>query len=194
MSNFFAIKNQYQVSLTNAWNMINWDLVKILSDDLKSAWKSGKQVFICGNGGSATNANHLANDFLYGISPEDGKGMKVHSLCANVAVITCLANDTGYENIFSKQLIALANANDILIVFSGSGNSPNVVEAIRQANAIGMKTHAILGFEGGKCKELVDNPIHIPIHNMQVAEDFQMMIGHILMLDLKGKTEKWVTD
>ena len=129
MSNLFAIKNHYQISLTNAWNMINWDLVKNLSDDLKSAWKSGKQVFICGNGGSATNANHLANDFLYGISPKDGKGMKVHSLCANIAVNTCLANDTGYENIFSNQLSTLAESKDILIVFSGSGNSPNVVEA-----------------------------------------------------------------
>ena len=187
MNNLFAIIDHYQNSLSNAWNKIDWHLVKILSDDLKSAWKSGTQVFICGNGGSATNANHLANDFLYGISPEDGKGMKVHSLCANVAVNTCLANDTGYENIFSKQLIALANVNDILIVFSGSGNSPNVVEAIRKANAIGMKTHAILGFDGGKCKELAGNAIHIPIDNMQVAEDFQMIIGHILMLDLKER-------
>jgi len=189
LSNLFAIKNHYQISLTNAWNMINWDLVKNLSDDLKSAWKSGKQVFICGNGGSATNANHLANDFLYGISPKDGKGMKVHSLCANIAVNTCLANDTGYENIFSNQLSTLAESKDILIVFSGSGNSPNVVEALLKAHDMGMKTHAILGFDGGKCKELADNPIHIPIENMQVAEDFQMMIGHILMLDLKGKNE-----
>ena len=189
MSNLFAIKNHNQISLTNAWNMINWDLVKNLSDDLKSAWKSGKQVFICGNGGSATNANHLANDFLYGISPKDGKGMKVQSLCANIAVNTCLANDTGYENIFSNQLSTLAESKDILIVFSGSGNSPNVVEALLKAHDMGMKTHAILGFDGGKCKELADNPIHIPIDNMQVAEDFQMMIGHILMLDLKGKNE-----
>jgi len=135
--------------------MINWDLVKILSDDLKSEWKSGTQVFICGNGGSA---NHLAND-------------------------------TGYENIFPKQLIALANANDILIVFSGSGNSPNVFEGVRMAKTLGMKTHAILGFDGGKCKELADNPIHTPIDNMHVTEDFQMMIGHILILYLKRKTE-----
>ena len=96
MNNLLQIKDHYQISLEKAWNEINWDLVKNLSEDLKSAWKSGNQVFICGNGGSATNANHLANDFLYGISPEDGKGMKVHSLCTNVAVTTCLANDTGY--------------------------------------------------------------------------------------------------
>ena len=187
MNNLLQIKDHYQISLEKAWNEINWDLVKNLSEDLKSAWKSGTQVFICGNGGSATNANHLANDFLYGISPKDGKGMKVHSLCTNVAVTTCLANDTGYENIFSNQLSTLAESKDILIVFSGSGNSPNVVEALLKAHGMGMKTHAILGFDGGKCKELAGNAIHIPIDNMQVAEDFQMMIGHILMLDLKGK-------
>jgi D-sedoheptulose 7-phosphate isomerase len=130
----------------------------------------------------------LANDFLYGISPVEGKGMKIHSLTANIAVNTCLANDTGYENIFSNQLSALADNDDILIVFSGSGNSQNIVEAIRMAKNLGMKTHAILGFDGGKCKELVDNPIHIPIDNMQIAEDFQMMIGHIIMMDLKERS------
>jgi D-sedoheptulose 7-phosphate isomerase len=129
----------------------------------------------------------LANDFLYGISPKNGLGLKVHSMTANIAINTCLANDTGYENIFSKQLTVLANRNDILIVFSGSGNSPNVIKAIEQGNSMGMKTHAILGFDGGKCKELANNAIHIPTESMQIAEDFQMIIGHILMLDLKDR-------
>ena len=177
--------NNYIKSINSIWDRIDWGRVKTLSKDLSSAWKSGTRVFICGNGGSASNANHLANDFLYGISPVEGKGMKVHSLTANIAVNTCLANDTGYENVFSGQLSALAVANDILIAFSGSGNSQNIVEAINMARILGMKTHAILGFDGGKCKELVDNPIHIPIDNMQIAEDFQMMIGHIIMMDLK---------
>ena len=187
MNHLFEIKDNYRVLLNKGWEGVDWNLVKILSDDLKSAWQSGSQVFICGNGGSAANANHLANDFLYGISPENGLGLKIHSLSANIAVNTCLANDTGYENIFSKQLVTLANANDILIVFSGSGNSPNIVEAIRKANKMGIKTHAIVGFDGGKCKELARNPIHIPIDNMQVAEDFQMIIGHILMMELKRR-------
>lgn len=187
MEQINKIVKTYLNSIHTTWDKVDWAKVQILSNDLFDAWKSGNKVFACGNGGSASNANHLANDFLYGISPEDGKGMKVHSLTANVAVNTCLANDTGYENIFSNQLSALADAHDILIVFSGSGNSPNVVEAIRVANTLGMKTHAILGYDGGKCKELADNPIHIPINNMQVAEDFQMMIGHILMTDLKGR-------
>ena len=187
MEKFYKTVKDYLQSIDFTWERIDWERVKVLSNDLFHGWQSGSKVFVCGNGGSAANANHLANDFLYGISPEKGKGLKVHSLTANTAVNTCLANDTGYENIFSNQLSALADAHDILIVFSGSGNSPNVVEAIRMANTLGMKTHAILGFDGGKCKELADNPIHIPIDNMQVAEDFQMMIGHILMMDLKGR-------
>ena len=187
MEQFYKTAKDYLQSIDSTWERVDWERVKNLSNDLFDAWKSGAKVFICGNGGSASNANHLANDFLYGISPEDGKGLKVHALTANIAVNTCLANDTGYENIFSNQLSTLADTNDILIVFSGSGNSPNVVEAIRKANGVGMKTHAILGFDGGKCKELAGNAIHIAIDNMQVAEDFQMMIGHILMLDLKGR-------
>lgn len=186
MNNLSQIKEHYQTAISSAWDFIDWDLVKNLSDDLKSAWNGGSQVFICGNGGSAANANHLANDFLYGISPKDGKGLKVHSLVANIAINTCLANDTGYENIFSNQVNALASTNDILIALSGSGNSPNIIQAIKRSKAIGMKTHAILGFDGGKCKEIVDNAIHIPIDNMQIAEDIQMMIGHCLMLYLRG--------
>lgn len=189
MKNLTAKERFYFKSISSTWKKIDWEKVNILSNDLLNARKIGSKVFICGNGGSAANANHLANDLLYGISPEEGKGIKVHSLCANIAVNTCLANDTGYENIFSNQLSTLAESKDILIVFSGSGNSPNVVEAIRMANTLGMKTHAILGFDGGECKELADNPIHITIDNMQVAEDFQMIIGHILMLDLKEKNE-----
>ena len=91
----------YKEKLDLVWNSINHHQIERLEEDLLSAWKNDKSVFICGNGGSAANANHLANDLLYGINP-DGKGIKVHSLCANSSINTCLANDTGYENVFSK--------------------------------------------------------------------------------------------
>lgn len=194
MNNIFQLQGNYFNSIESIWKNIDWNIVEFLSNELFDAWNSNSQVFLCGNGGSASNANHLANDLLYGISPDEGKGIKVHSLTANIAINTCLANDRGYENIFSKQLSALAVKNDILIVLSGSGNSPNVIEAIYKAKSIGMKTHAIIGFDGGKCKELADNTIHIPIDHMQVAEDFQIMIGHILMLDLKERGKKWATE
>ena len=185
MKKIFDQAENYLNSINEAWEALDWALVQILLDDLHKAWTSGSKVFICGNGGSAANANHLANDLLYGISPSDEKGLHFHSLASNMAVNSCLANDTGYSNIFSKQLGVLGQKNDILIVFSGSGNSPNVVEAIKKAKTLGINTHAIVGFDGGKCKKYADNAIHIPLDNMQIAEDFQMMIGHILMLELK---------
>lgn len=148
---------------------------------MKDAWKNGNSIYFCGNGGSAGNAIHLANDFIYGAGKKNGRGIRVEALSANPAVLTCLANDVGYEAIYSEQLKVKANPGDVLVVLSGSGNSPNVVQAIRTGNALGMKTCAILGFSGGKCKELAQLPIHFAIDDMQIAEDLQLSVGHICM-------------
>jgi len=173
----------YKEKIDLAWNSIDHHQIERLENDLLSAWKNDKSVFICGNGGSAANANHLANDLLYGINP-NGKGIKVHSLCANSSVNTCLANDTGYENVFSRQLNTLGAQDDLLIALSGSGNSQNVVNALKEARNIGIKTCAILGFDGGKCCKLADTVIHFQIDDMQVSEDFQIIIGHMLSKSL----------
>lgn len=148
---------------------------------LRSAWESGNCIYLCGNGGSAGNAIHLANDLLYGAGVKNGKGLRVEALTANSAVITCLANDIGYDEIFAEQLRVKAVAGDVLIVLSGSGNSSNIVRALEVGNAIGMKTFAVLGYSGGKCKELAQHPLHFAIDDMQVAEDLQLIIGHMCM-------------
>jgi D-sedoheptulose 7-phosphate isomerase len=113
----------------------DWSGVAALAEDMLECWRTGRRVFLCGNGGSAANAVHLANDFLYGVAKRSGGGMKVHALTANPAVVTCLANDVGYEHIFSEQLAVQAQAGDLLIALSGSGNSPNIVSAIERAGA-----------------------------------------------------------
>ncbi len=166
-----------QKSLANA----EWSCVEQLASDIYDCWLKKKQVFICGNGGSAGNSVHLVNDFLYGIAKRPGGGLRAHSLSANPAVITCLANDIGYEKIFSEQLSVLANPGDLLIVLSGSGNSPNIVAALNQAKAMNVKSYAILGFDGGKCKKLADVPIHFDVGDMQISEDLQLIVGHMLM-------------
>jgi D-sedoheptulose 7-phosphate isomerase len=102
-------------------------------------------------------------------------------LSSNAAVITCLANDIGYENIYSEQLRVKANQGDVLIALSGSGNSQNIVNAINMGNSIGMVTYALLGFSGGVCKKIVAHPIHFEINDMQVAEDLQLIVGHVVM-------------
>jgi D-sedoheptulose 7-phosphate isomerase len=185
--NFQQIVNSYQERLDLAFRALPVSAVEELLGAFSEAWNQGKTIYLCGNGGSAGNAIHLANDFTYGAGVTRGIGLRIEALPANAAVLTCLANDIGYDQIYSEQLRVKANSGDILVVFSGSGNSPNVINALEQGNTIGMKTFAILGYTGGKCRDLAQVPIHIPIDDMQIAEDMQLIIGHILMQSLCGK-------
>jgi D-sedoheptulose 7-phosphate isomerase len=145
------------------------------------AWRQGNSIYFCGNGGSAGNAIHLANDFIYGAGIKFGKGLRVEALSANSAVLTCLANDIGYDQIFAEQIRVKGRSGDVLVVLSGSGNSPNIIKALEVGNALGLVTFAILGFDGGRAKNLAQHPIHIPVQDMQIAEDLQLIIGHICM-------------
>ena len=164
------------------------DLVDELAAAFQRAWDEKKTVYLCGNGGSAGNAVHLANDFTYGVGAQRGIGMRIEALPANPSVITCLANDIGYENIFAEQLRVKADPGDVLVVFSGSGNSPNVVKALEMGNSLGMQTFAVLGYSGGKCKTIAQHPIHFPVDDMQIAEDLQLIIGHMVMQRLCGSS------
>jgi D-sedoheptulose 7-phosphate isomerase len=153
--------------------------------EFASARERGATIFLAGNGGSAANANHLATDLIYGANAQ-GKGtFRVHSLSANASVMTCLGNDTGYENIFAKQLEALAQSGDLLLIFSGSGNSPNIVRVLESARSHKITSIAFLGYDGGKAKGLCDHALHFPIHDMQVAEDLHMIAGHLLLKALQ---------
>jgi D-sedoheptulose 7-phosphate isomerase len=147
------------------------------------------RVFLCGNGGSAANANHWANDLIYGAAKGGRGGVRAHSLSANTSVLMCLANDTGYENIFSGQLEVLASPGDILVALSGSGNSPNILRALEAGNRLGLETWAIVGFDGGKALEMARYAIHFPVHDMQMAEDLQMVVCHILTKQLARSLE-----
>ena len=179
MSDVF-FKN-YTNSLSSALQKVDLSVVTNLAKDILACWNSGNQVFLCGNGGSAGNASHLANDLIYGVAKSKGKGIKAISLNANVSVITCLANDVGYDSIFSEQLAVLANPNDILIALSGSGNSSNIIEVIKEAKMMNVKSYAILGVDGGECKKIANHSIHMEINDMQLSEDFQLIVGHMLM-------------
>ncbi len=173
--------DDYAQRLRQALSLPAIDEVPLLAEAFRTAWGTKKTIYMCGNGGSAGNANHLANDFTYGAGVEHGIGLRIESLSANPSVLTCLANDIGYENIYSEQLRVKANAGDVLVVLSGSGNSSNVVKALEMGNDLGMQTFAVLGFSGGVCKKIVQHPIHFAIDDMQIAEDLQLIIGHMIM-------------
>lgn len=177
----------YKNRMIEALNSPTMNEISKLAAAFESAWSQNKTIYLCGNGGSAGNANHLANDFTYGAGISKGIGLRVESLSANPSVITCLANDIGYGEIYSEQLRVKADAGDVLVVFSGSGNSLNVVRALEVGNLKGMETFAILGFNGGKCKQIAKHPIHFDVNDMQIAEDLQLVIFHMVMQHLAGQ-------
>lgn len=181
----FVVK--YLATLDRAIRAHDWADVGVMADAIEACWRENRQVFLCGNGGSAANAIHLANDLLYGVDKPAGRGLRVTALPANQAVMTCLANDVAYAEVFAQQLIALAQPGDLLVVLSGSGNSPNIVRALEQARVLGLRSFAILGYSGGKCLKLADHAIHFPVDDMQVAEDLQMTVGHMIMQRLCGR-------
>lgn len=182
------IFRKYSTDLSELLRSFDWESLASLANALLRAWKCGNMVYVCGNGGSAGNANHITNDFTYGIAP-NSNGLRIESLNANASVLTCLANDLSYEHVFSRQLKTRGQKDDILIVLSGSGNSPNILEALEAAEEIKMKTFAILGFDGGKAKALADESIHFAINDMQISEDCQLIVGHMLMKYLKEQAK-----
>lgn len=177
----------YSRRLSRTLDEKDWSAVARLAHDLEDARDAKRQVFLCGNGGSAANAQHIANDLVYGAKQNSGIGLRAHALSANQSVITCLANDTGYANIFSGQLEVLAGSGDLLIVLSGSGNSANIITALETAKRLGLKSWAILGYSGGRALQLADDAVHFCIDDMQIAEDCQLVVGHMLMRYLCGK-------
>ena len=181
MSDPTAHFQQYAQRLSSLMAAMDWAPVVTLARDLADCTTSRRQVFICGNGGSAANGVHLANDFLYGIAKKPGSALRATSLSANSAVISCLANDLGYDRVYEVQLAELASRGDLLIVLSGSGNSPNILKALQQAERMGVTSYAILGYDGGAAKALADVPIHFPLEDMQIAEDMQLIVGHMMM-------------
>lgn len=140
-----------------------------------------KQVLLCGNGGSAGNAIHLANDFQYAMVKGAGRRLRVEALPSNAAVMTCLANDVSYDEVFAEQIRMKGGPGDMLVALSGSGNSPSVVLALEAANQLGMKTVAVVGFSGGRARDLAQVPVHFAVDDMQIAEDLQLIVGHVCM-------------
>ena len=145
-----------------------------LKEMLLGIKKNGKKVIIAGNGGSAAMASHVTVDFT--------KQGGIRTVNFNEAdLITCFANDYGFEHWVAKAIEFYGDENDMLILISSSGNSPNVVRALEVANKRGMTTAAVLGYSGGLCLGLADMSVHFEVDDMQIAEDLQLIVGHMCM-------------
>ena len=147
---------------------------------LSAAREAGRQIFLCGNGGSATTASHFANDLGKGASCGHDKRFRVLALTDNVSWITALANDTDYSQIFVEQLKNYARPEDLLIAFSGSGNSPNVLEVVQWANQNSILTVGITGRPGGKLGELARYPVFVESSHMGHIEEGHFLIQHLV--------------
>lgn len=153
---------------------------------MENARLTGKRIFICGNGGSASTAAHLECDFNKGISYEQAVKYDIECLSDNVPMMMAIANDVGYDNIFVVPLRNKLKKGDVLIGISGSGNSENVVRAFAYANEIGAETIAFTGYSGGKLKAMAKHNIHVAVDNMQIAEDVHLILNHMMMFILSG--------
>ena len=147
---------------------------------LLAAYRARRWIFCCGNGGSASIANHLVCDHVKGTATDTRLRPRVVSLSSNVELLTALANDIEYDEVFVRQLGALAEPGDVLITISSSGDSENVVRAIRWAKDHGLVTIAFAGFAGGRTKALADVALHCESDNYGVTEDLHQSIMHVL--------------
>lgn len=181
---------QRELSKVDAASIQRW------SDALFSAWQGQKQVFIIGNGGSGTTASHLAEDLAKGTIPdaslndEEFPRLRVQSLTDNVGWIMAVGNDLAYDQIFVQQLMNLAQPGDLLIAISGSGNSPNILNAVDWANRHGVKTFGLTGYSGGQLQGMQQDGIHVALDDMGMVESIHLGIHHWVLNDLFARINR----
>jgi D-sedoheptulose 7-phosphate isomerase len=161
------------------------EIIKAI-DMIIEAFNKKKKILLCGNGGSAADAQHLATEFVIRLNPKIQRpALPAIALTSDTSLITAGANDIGYENVFSRSVEALGDSGDILIGLSTSGNSESVNNAFRKARERGMKTIALLGKDGGKSKELVDLAVIVPSSDTQRIQEGHITIGHIIFQEVE---------
>ena len=171
--------------LSKVSKKINFNLVNDLSNLLSNYYSSDNNIFVCGNGGSAAISNHFICDHLKGTSLNTNLLPKIISLSSNLEIITAIANDIKYDEIFSFQLSRLARQGDCLITISSSGNSENIIKAIKWAKKNKLKTVSLNGFDGGRAKRISDISINVPCNNYGIVEDLHQSIMHILAQSIR---------
>ncbi len=163
------------------------EAVRAIAPILVRARAAGRTVFFFGNGGSASTAAHFVVDLSKVAARGPGRRIKCVSLSDNVPSMTAWANDADYSRVFAEPLRVLAEPGDVAIAISGSGNSPNVLEAVKVAKEIGVTTIGLTGIGGGKLKGMVDVPVVVPSNSMQHTEDVHVTLLHLLTAYLRDE-------
>jgi D-sedoheptulose 7-phosphate isomerase len=165
--------------------------IRAICDVLFAAWEDRRKILVFGNGGSASLASHLACDLGKGTSKpaDDRKRVRVVSLVDNIPLMTAWANDTDYSQVFAEQLRNLVDPEDVCFAISGSGNSPNVLNALQVGREAGAITVGISGFAGGRMTHWCDYLAVVPSDNMQIIEDLHLSMAHSIFTVLKSRIE-----
>jgi D-sedoheptulose 7-phosphate isomerase len=178
----------YTETLQRALLSVSWEQLDLAISAILDVRGHGRALFVAGNGGSAAIADHLLCDWVKGTHTETKPPIHVHSLVASTALLTACANDFGYEVAFSRQLEMGGQNGDLLLTISASGNSPNILAAMRAASGMAIKTIAFTGFNGGKAREIADISIHVDAHNYGVVEDAFQALMHNLAQYIYGNS------
>jgi len=189
MVNTINFSKQYFKKIKEIINNLDSKKIQKIVEILFDAYKNNKQIFVLGNGGSAANSSHFACDLAKGtlenVYDDNERRFRAISLTDNIAIATAFGNDLSFEDIFCQQLRNLVNEGDVVIGISASGNSANVIKAIKYAKKCGAKTIGLLGFRtGGKLRDLVDYEITVQDDHYGRIEDIHLMLAHFIVSSL----------
>jgi D-sedoheptulose 7-phosphate isomerase len=178
---------RYLSYLNGLMQNLDMDVVSVIVEEMERVSNQGKTLYLIGNGGSAATASHYANDLRIGIRSHQRFHLKAVSLADNLSLLTALANDEGYDNIFVQQLEGVLDPDDIVMAFSVSGNSENVIQAMMFSRMIGATTIGLTGFDGGKLRKITDINLHVPTLEGEYGpvEDVFSIIGHLIYSFMK---------
>ena len=181
--------DQFLSEMCSIVDKIDRDKIDQIAEALFDTWSRGKRMYLMGNGGSASTASHLVNDFGKCTVMPGRKRFKVMGLTDNTALITALVNDNGFDNLYSEQLLNFIEPGDLLVGFSAHGGSgkdkaglwsQNLLKAYLIAKEHGVKTIGFSGYDGGAMKEICDLCLVVPVHNTQHVENFHLSVGHLI--------------
>ena len=183
--------NDYKLKLNALYELINFEDLEKITTQIIEAYKNGKTIYVAGNGGSAATASHYQVDFGFFVRYFKKKRIKIRSLTDHSPLMTAIGNDNSYEQIFTQQMQDVFNQGDILIAISASGNSMNLVKAVEYANELGGISIGLIGFDGGKLKDICSLTLFTPNPKGDYGpiEDLHMSICHMLVSYLREDEE-----
>lgn len=181
LENIAAVVHSYRAELQTALDALTLHDVEAVAREILDAYERGGRIFVCGNGGSASTASHMACDLAKNTADGSTPRVRAHALTDNNTLLTALANDLGYEHIFSEQLVQAPVApSDLLIAISGSGNSANILRAVAVAHEAGARVVGITGIGGGKLAPVSDVAIVVSSDSMEIVEDVHLVANHAI--------------